>query len=186
MFFVIAEKFLTEQFWLLKVTQYSSINIAGLFSCAVSLVIALIIISDCLCQQWLDRTHQVTNPIKLIIQVLTMLGSTDTLRGAVLSPTWMKNNARIDFGKVKFAMHECMNRLWYNARIDFGKVKFGGPFTEEEVEDVKTILQLVPIVCCISFIASMSWNSTTIDLSKNSFINEFVYVSIHTWFFLFF
>ena len=30
----------------------------------------MIIISDCLCQQWLDRTHKVTNPIKLIIQVL--------------------------------------------------------------------------------------------------------------------
>ena len=32
--------------------------------------LAVIIISDCLCQQWLDRTHKVTNPIKLIIQVL--------------------------------------------------------------------------------------------------------------------
>ena len=32
--------------------------------------LAVIIISDCLCQQWLDRTHKVTNTIKLIIQVL--------------------------------------------------------------------------------------------------------------------
>ena len=32
--------------------------------------LAVIIISDFLCQQWLDRTHKVTNPIKLIIQVL--------------------------------------------------------------------------------------------------------------------
>ena len=32
--------------------------------------LAVIIITDCLCQQWLDRTHKVTNPIKLIIQVL--------------------------------------------------------------------------------------------------------------------
>ena len=32
--------------------------------------LAVIIISDCLCQQWLDRTHKVTNPIKLIMQVL--------------------------------------------------------------------------------------------------------------------
>ena len=31
----------------------------------------VIIISDCLYQQWLDRTHKVTNPImKLITQVL--------------------------------------------------------------------------------------------------------------------
>ena len=38
--------------------------------CIVAVPLALIIISDCLCLQWLDRTHKVTNPIKLIIQVL--------------------------------------------------------------------------------------------------------------------
>ena len=36
----------------------------------LAIPLAVIIISDCLCQQWLDRTHNVTNPIKLIIQVL--------------------------------------------------------------------------------------------------------------------
>ena len=36
-------------------------------------------------------------------------------------------------------------------RIDFGKKKFGGPFTEEEVEDVKTVLQLIPLIICASF-----------------------------------
>ena len=36
--------------------------------CAACLT--MIIISDCLCQQWLDRTHKITNPIKLIFQVL--------------------------------------------------------------------------------------------------------------------
>ena len=29
--------------------------------------------------------------------------------------------------------------------MDYGKHKFGGPFTEEEVEDVKTILRLLPL-----------------------------------------
>ena len=153
---------MTEQLWLLKVTRYSSINIAGLFSCAVSLVIALIIISDCLCQQWLDRTHKVTNPIKLIIQVL--------------------NYTR------KHRYPERCSAFTYldeeqPSRIDFGKEKFGGPFTEEEVEDVKTILRLVPIVCCISFIANVNWNFTRIDLSENNFVNEFVNISMLTWFF---
>ena len=32
------------------------------------------------------------------------------------------------------------------SRIDFGKHKFGGPFTEEEVEDVKTIFRLTPLL----------------------------------------
>ena len=31
-------------------------------------------------------------------------------------------------------------------RMDYGKEKFGAPFTEEEVEDVKTVLRLLPLV----------------------------------------
>ena len=46
------------------------INNSVCLSCIVAVRLALIIISDCLCLQWLDRTHKVTNPIKLIIQVL--------------------------------------------------------------------------------------------------------------------
>ena len=86
--------------------------------------LAVIIISDCLCQQWLDRTHKVTNPIKLIIQVL--------------------NYTR------KHRYPERRSAFTYideeqPTRIDYGKEKFGGPFTEEEVEDVKTVLRLIPL-----------------------------------------
>ena len=38
--------------------------------------------------------------------------------------------------------------------MDFGKQKFGGPFTEEEVEDVKTFQRLIPLIIC--FILSVS------------------------------
>ena len=87
--------------------------------------LAMIIISDCLCQQWLDRTHKVTNPIKLIIQVL--------------------NYTR------KHSYPERRSAFTYideeqPTRMDYGKEKFGGPFTEEEVEDVKTVLRLLPLV----------------------------------------
>ena len=34
--------------------------------------------------------------------------------------------------------------------MDYGKEKFGGPFTEEEVEDVKTVLRLLPLVIFLS------------------------------------
>ena len=165
MFFATPEILLTadhDQLWVVKATQYYFIvNIPILFLCAV-LSPALIIISDCLCQQWLDRTHKVTNPIKLIIQVL--------------------NYTR------KHKYPERRSAFTYldeeqPSRMDFGKDKFGGPFTEEEVEDVKTILRLVPIVCCISFIANVSWNHTGIDLSENKVINDFFALAIYTWFF---
>ena len=50
------------------VNNLKNICVSSTLIFAISL--AVIIISDCLCQQWLDRTHKVTNPIKLIIQVL--------------------------------------------------------------------------------------------------------------------
>ena len=40
--------------------------------------------------------------------------------------------------------------------MDFGKEKFGGPFTEEEVGDVKTVLRLLPLVMCLSLCVSGS------------------------------
>ena len=88
----------------------------------------MIIVSDCLCQQWLDKTHKVTNPIKLVVKVL--------------------NYAR------KHKYPERRSAFTYideehPSRMDFGKEKFGGPFTEEEVEDVKTVLRLLPIVICV-------------------------------------
>ena len=91
--------------------------------------LAVIFISDCLCQHWLDRTHKVTNPIKLIIQVL--------------------NYTR------KHRYPERRSAFTYideeqPSRMDYGKEKFGGPFTEEEVEDVKTVLRLLPLVICFS------------------------------------
>ena len=78
-------------------------------------------ISDCLCLKWLDSTHKVTNPIKLILQVL--------------------NYTR------KHRYPERCSAFTYldeeqPSRMDFGKDKFGRPFTEEEVEDVKTVLKL--------------------------------------------
>ena len=34
----------------------------------------------------------------------------------------------------------------YPPRIDLGKDKYGGPFTVEQVDDVKTVLRLIPLV----------------------------------------
>ena len=41
------------------------------------------------------------------------------------------------------------------SRIDFGKSKYGGPFTIEQVEDVKTLLRLLPLILIFGVIASV-------------------------------
>ena len=126
--------------------------------CLVSL--ALIIISDCLCLQWLDKTHKVTNPIKLIIQVLnyTRKHSYPERRSAF---TYLDEE--------------------HPSRMDLGKDKYGGPFTEEEVEDVKTVLRLVPLVACITFIANVDWTYITLDPSTILLVNVNTNIALSNW-----
>ena len=113
--------------YFLKAYKLEYIYVISTLMFAVPL--AAIIISDCLCQQWLDRTHKATNPIKLIIQVLnyTRKHSNPERRSAF---TYIDEEQP--------------------SRMDYGKEKFGGPFTEEEVEDVKTVLRLLPLVICLN------------------------------------
>ena len=90
----------------------------------VFLSLSVVLITDTLYHKRLDGHFKRNNPFKTIFQVL--------------------NYAR----KTKYPEHR--SALTYfdeeePSRLDYGKHKFGGPFTEEEVEDVKTILQLMPL-----------------------------------------
>ena len=101
-------------------TLYTTVPISIVFSIATTLVFYI-------GKHWLDTTHRVTNPIKLIAQVL--------------------NYAR----KNKYPRNRSSLTFWeedYPSRLDLGKEKYGGPFSEEEVEDVRTILQLTPLLLC--------------------------------------
>ena len=138
------------------------ISVTGVVGAGIiAICLATIIVSDCLCQQWLDKTYKATNPIKLIIQVLnyTRKNSYPERRSAF---TYLDEEQP--------------------ARIDFGKDKFGGPFTEEEVEDVKTALRLLPLLICLSFAKGIARSSTSllIDLEyKDILLN----VSMKSWLF---
>ena len=138
----------------------SNVTIAGIYA----VPLALIIISDCLCLQWLNRTHKVTNPIKLIIQVL--------------------NYTR------KHRYPERRSAFTYldeeqPSRMDFGKEKFGGPFTEEEVEDVKTFLRLIPLIVCFILSVSIADNVQInfLEPGNRPWINVVVNFGMLTWMF---
>ena len=51
------------------------------------------------------------------------------------------------------------------SRIDFGKSKYGGPFTTEQVEDVKTLLRLLPLISIFGVIASVLVAATYLQIS---------------------
>ena len=83
------------------------------------------LIMDCLYHKWLDTNNKTGNPIKLIYQVLNYA---------------RKNKCPRRRSALTYIDEE------HPSRLDFGKHKFGGPFTEEEVEDVKTIFCLTPLL----------------------------------------
>ena len=83
----------------------------------------------------LQKNSQLSNPLKLLARVL--------------------NYAR----KHAFPERRSAFTYWEEecpSRIDLGKSKYGGPFTFEEVEDVKTVLRLIPLVSCILPVISLA------------------------------
>ena len=45
------------------------------------------------------------------------------------------------------------------SHLDLGKEKYGGPFSEEQVEDVKTVLWLIPILLCVAGM-TIAWETS--------------------------
>ena len=84
----------------------------------------------------LDTTPYITNPIKLIFKVV--------------------NYAR----KTKYPENRSALTYYLDeapSRIDIGKEKYGGPFEEEQVEDVKTVLRFLPLFICIISVAQIEF-----------------------------
>ena len=88
--------------------------------------VAAVLVSHGLFNHCLETTPVNTvNPVKLIVRILCY--------------------AR----KHKYPENRSALTYWEEeapSRLDLGKDKYGGPFTEEEVEDVKTVLRLLPLV----------------------------------------
>ena len=134
-----------------------------------TLCLSAVLIMDCLYHKWLDTNNKTGNPIKLIFQVLNYArkNKCPRLRSAL---TYIDEE--------------------HPSRIDFGKHKFGGPFTEEEVEDVKTIFRLIPVLLssfgviflCQLGISQISVNKHTIKCAFSTiFINiaNFVLIPVY-------
>ena len=94
----------------------------------MGVTVSLVLITHSFFKHWLETTPLIINPIKLIAKVL--------------------NYAR----KYKYPRNRSALTYWeedYPSRLDLGKEKYGGPFTVEEVENVKTVLRMIPLMICI-------------------------------------
>ena len=127
---------------LLNSLKSSMLTIVSVFIYCTS--VAAILASLILFKHWLVIHQQKTNSVTQVLQVL--------------------NYAR----KNKYPKNRSALTYWEEnvpTRIDLGKEKYGGPFSEENVEDVKTFMRLIPLI----FVVSM------FELFENDSISSYQY-----------
>ena len=86
--------------------------------------LSLILVSHSLFKHKLENISLIKNPIKLIVRVLCY----------ARKHKYPENRSALTYWEVEAP-----------SRLDLGKRKYGGPFTEEEVEDVKTVFRILPL-----------------------------------------
>ena len=109
-----------------------------LFVC-INLSLAMIL--DYSCNHCLIKEPIKQNPLKLVYKVI---------RYAI----------RNKYPRQRSAFTYCEDEL--PSRIDFGKSKYGGPFTTEQVEDVKTFLRFIPLTIVAGVLGGSIITSNTI------------------------
>ena len=92
------------------------------------IAVTTVIVSNYLCKHWLDTTHHIINSLKLIANVTKY----------AIKNKYPKNRSALTYWEED-----------YPSRLELGKDKYGGPFTEEQVENVKTLQRLTPLLICI-------------------------------------
>ena len=129
--------------WYVCTLSSAAIAVKVNFSCLNERYLLLLLLFTCFnltlavllllcCNQWLIKEPVTQNPFKLVYKVIMYAIKTKHPR-------------------CRSAFTYCEDDL--PSRIDFGKSKYGGPFTTEQVEDVKTFLRLIPIMIISSLLA---------------------------------
>ena len=142
---ILSEPLVHFLYYPLQCLFYSSKYFIMITFLASGVSVSLVLVSHSFFKHKLENISLIKNPIKLIVRVLCY--------------------AR----KHKYPENRSALTYWEEeapSRLDLGKDKYGGPFTEEEVEDVKTVFCMLPLF--IGFVV--------INLSDDSFwsaINSF-------------
>ena len=101
---------------------------------SISFFLTFSIVLDIFLNHWLIKEPVVHNPLKLIFQVLKYV--------------WKNKHPHL---RSAFTYWE--DKPY--SRIDLGKAKYGGPFTTEQVEDVKTFFRILLIVSVSSILLGL-------------------------------
>ena len=106
----------------------------------VCICLTIVVVLTLLCNQIFLKEPITQNPFQLIYKVI-------------------KYAIKTKHPRCRSAFTYCEDDL--PSRIDFGKYKYGGPFTTEEVEDVKTFLRLL---VCIFIATAMTCGMFSLNI----------------------
>ena len=101
----------------------------------VATCLSLALCLDLLFNQWLIKEPIARNPFKLIFEVIKYM---------------IKHKQPQQRSAFTYCEDEIVTR------IDFGKIKYGGPFTTEQVEDVKTFFRMLVVLSIGSTVGLVS------------------------------
>ena len=124
---ILSEPLVLFVFHLFQCLFYSSKYFIMITFIVSGVSVSLVLVSHSFLKHKLENISLIKNPIKLIVRVLCY--------------------AR----KHKYPENRSALTYWEEeapSRLDLGKDKYGGPFTEEEVEDVKTVFRMLPLFLC--------------------------------------
>ena len=116
------------------------------------------------------KKYHILSKLAVCICLIIALIMTFYTKHVLIREPVTQNPFKLVYNVVKYAIKNkrprCRSAFTYcedelPSRIDFGKSKYGGPFTTEQVEDVKTFFRLLPI---LFFYCSLPTIVITVDL----------------------
>ena len=125
--------------------EISSFTVCYVLTCNISYYVVTLI------TDFLPEQYQLLGNLVLCFYLSVGLSSMLMFNNWLVKEPVTQNPFKLVYSVVRYAIKhkhpECMSAFTYcedePPRIDFGKSKYGGPFTTEQVENVRTFLQFI-------------------------------------------
>ena len=110
-----------------------------------------------------DNNNHIVEQLVTCISLTIVISSSFIFNSCLIKEPVTQNPFKLIYNVIRYAIKQkhpsCRSAFTYcedelPSRIDFGKSKYGGPFTTEQVEDVKTFLRLLVMVALVGVLVS--------------------------------
>ena len=110
-----------------------------------------------------DYNNHIMGQLVTCISLTIVISSSFIFSSCLVKEPVTQNPFKLIYNVIRYAIKQkqprCRSAFTYcedelPSRIDFGKSKYGGPFTIEQVEDVKTFLRLLVMITLVSVLVS--------------------------------